>query len=38
VDPLIQDPGPLFDYEAGSWGPREANRLVANLGGWNDPQ
>jgi glucose-6-phosphate 1-dehydrogenase len=38
VDPLIHDPGPLFEYEPGSWGPQEANRLVAGLGGWNDPQ
>lgn len=38
VDPLIHDPGPLFEYEPGSWGPLEANRLVADLGGWNDPQ
>jgi glucose-6-phosphate 1-dehydrogenase len=38
VDPLIHDPGPLFDYQPGSWGPPEANRLVADLGGWNDPQ
>jgi glucose-6-phosphate 1-dehydrogenase len=38
VDPLIHDPGPLFDYQPGSWGPWEANQLVADLGGWNDPQ
>ena len=38
VDPLIHDPGRLFEYEPGSWGPLEANRLVADLGGWNDPQ
>jgi glucose-6-phosphate 1-dehydrogenase len=38
VDPLIQHPGPLFEYEPGSWGPLEANRLVKDLGGWSDPQ
>jgi len=38
VDPLIHDPGPLFEYEPGSWGPREAERLTANLGGWHCPQ
>jgi glucose-6-phosphate 1-dehydrogenase len=38
VDPLIHDPGPLFEYEPGSWGPREADRLVAGLGGWHDPR
>jgi glucose-6-phosphate 1-dehydrogenase len=35
VDPLIHDPGPLFEYEPGSWGPGEADRLVAEIGGWN---
>ena len=38
VDPLVHNPGPLFDYEPGSWGPLEANRLVAGVGGWNDPK
>jgi glucose-6-phosphate 1-dehydrogenase len=38
VDPLLQTPGPLFEYEAGSWGPTEADRLVAEVGGWNTPQ
>ena len=37
VDRLIHSPGPVFDYEPGSWGPLEANRLVADLGGWKDP-
>ena len=38
VEPLIHNPGPLFEYEPGSWGPQEANRLAADLGGWNNPQ
>jgi glucose-6-phosphate 1-dehydrogenase len=38
VDRLIHEPSPLFEYEPGSWGPLEANRFVADLGGWNDPQ
>jgi glucose-6-phosphate 1-dehydrogenase len=38
VDPLIHDPGPMYEYAPGSWGPKEANGLVADLGGWNDPQ
>ena len=37
VNPLLQDPGPMFDYEQGSWGPVEADRLVADVGGWNTP-
>ena len=38
VDPLLQDPGSLFEYDPGSWGPSEADRLVAEVGGWNTPQ
>jgi glucose-6-phosphate 1-dehydrogenase len=38
VDPLIQTPGPMFEYEPGSWGPSEADQLVAEVGGWNTPQ
>jgi glucose-6-phosphate 1-dehydrogenase len=37
VDPLLQNPGAMFDYEPGSWGPPEADRLVADIGGWNTP-
>jgi glucose-6-phosphate 1-dehydrogenase len=35
VDPIIQNPGPMFEYESGSWGPPQADRLVAEIGGWN---
>jgi len=38
VDPLLADPGPMFEYEPGSWGPPEADRLVAEVGGWNTPE
>jgi glucose-6-phosphate 1-dehydrogenase len=38
VDPLIADPGQMFEYEPGSWGPPQADRLVAEVGGWNTPQ
>jgi len=37
VDPLLQNPGAMFEYEAGSWGPPQADRLVADVGGWNTP-
>jgi glucose-6-phosphate 1-dehydrogenase len=37
VDPLIRDPNPLHEYEPGTWGPREADGLVAGVGGWNTP-
>ena len=37
VDPLIRAPQPVQAYEPGTWGPGEADRLVAAIGGWNDP-
>jgi glucose-6-phosphate 1-dehydrogenase len=38
VDPLINAKSPpLHEYTPGSWGPQEANRLVADVGGWNTP-
>jgi len=38
VDPLLHDPGPMFEYAPGSWGPSQADALVAEVGGWNTPQ
>ena len=38
VDPVIHGPSPLHPYEPGSWGPAEADVLVAAVGGWNTPQ
>ena len=37
VNPLLQNPGAMFEYEPGSWGPVEADQLVADVGGWNTP-
>ena len=37
VNPLLENPGPLFEYEPGTWGPSESDRLVADIGGWNTP-
>lgn len=38
VDPIIQSTSPMYEYEAGTWGPPQADRLVADVGGWNTPQ
>jgi glucose-6-phosphate 1-dehydrogenase len=38
VDPVIHGPSSMFEYECGSWGPPQADRLVAEVGGWNTPQ
>ena len=37
VDPVIHGPSPIYDYEPGSWGPKEADALTAEVGGWNTP-
>ena len=37
VEPVLDNVTPLQFYEPGSWGPREAERLAADLGGWEDP-
>ena len=35
VDPVIHGPSPMYTYEPGTWGPREADALVEEVGGWN---
>jgi glucose-6-phosphate 1-dehydrogenase len=37
VDPIIHGPSPMFEYEPGTWGPKEADALVEEVGGWNTP-
>ena len=38
VQPALDNPPPVIDYEPGTWGPAEANRFVRSHGGWRDPQ
>jgi glucose-6-phosphate 1-dehydrogenase len=38
VDPIINRESDLFEYEPGTWGPKEADKLVESVGGWNTPQ
>jgi glucose-6-phosphate 1-dehydrogenase len=38
VQPVLGNHTPAFEYEQGSWGPREADLLVAEYGGWHVPQ
>jgi glucose-6-phosphate 1-dehydrogenase len=37
VDPVLDDATPVHTYAPGSWGPAEADRLVAGVGGWHNP-
>ena len=38
VEPVIHGPSDLWEYEPGSWGPPQADRLVAEVGGWHTPE
>jgi glucose-6-phosphate 1-dehydrogenase len=37
VDPVLTAHRPCRPYEPGSWGPKEADELIARDGGWHDP-
>ncbi len=37
VDPILENVTPVHEYEPNTWGPAEAEQLVANNGGWHDP-
>ncbi|MGW5364233.1 glucose-6-phosphate dehydrogenase [Actinopolymorpha pittospori] len=36
VDPILGDVAPLYDYAPGTWGPREADRLLPEGVPWHD--
>src|SRR5262249_22443730 len=36
VDPILKRPSPVHVYEPGSFGPGEAERIVAHVGGWHE--
>jgi glucose-6-phosphate 1-dehydrogenase len=38
VDPVIHGPSPMYAYDPGTWGPKEAEALTAEVGGWNTPK
>ncbi|NNG47832.1 MAG: glucose-6-phosphate dehydrogenase, partial [Deltaproteobacteria bacterium] len=38
VEPILGSPEPPHEYEPGTWGPTEANDLIAPHGGWDDPK
>ncbi len=37
VEPILENPSPLFDYEPGTWGPAEADRLLPECHKWHNP-
>jgi len=39
VDPILgPDTTPIHEYEPGTWGPPEADRFIARVGGWHNPE
>ena len=38
VDPIVKRPFPVREYEPGGWGPRQAENMVAGIGGWHEPK
>jgi len=38
VDPVLKVSTPVYDYEPGSWGPREVDQSVSPTGGWHNPR
>jgi glucose-6-phosphate 1-dehydrogenase len=37
VDDVVHRPPPVSLYYRGTWGPSEADRLAADVGGWHEP-
>jgi glucose-6-phosphate 1-dehydrogenase len=38
VDPVLGNATPLYQYDSGTWGPPEADRLLENGAGWFNPE
>ena len=38
VDPMLGNTMPVHEYEPNSWGPVEADQIIARDGGWHNPQ
>ena len=37
LDPVLDISRPAYPYQPGSWGPRQADALIAAAGGWHNP-
>lgn len=36
-DPVLGNATPVHDYEPNTWGPAEADALIADVQGWHNP-
>jgi glucose-6-phosphate 1-dehydrogenase len=37
VDPILEKSTPVYEYDSGTWGPDEVDRLISPPGGWHNP-
>ena len=37
VDPVLNTDMPVYEYEPGTWGPKEVDQSVCPPGGWQNP-
>jgi glucose-6-phosphate 1-dehydrogenase len=37
VEPILGNVTPVHEYDPGTWGPPEADRIAAEVGGWHNP-
>src|SRR4051812_15779592 len=37
VQPLLDEPGPVHQYDSGTWGPPEAEKLTRGICQWHEP-
>ncbi|MET0558885.1 MAG: glucose-6-phosphate dehydrogenase [Solirubrobacterales bacterium] len=37
VQPLLDEPGPVYPYAPGTWGPKEAEKLTRGIAQWSEP-
>lgn len=37
VDPVLHVDTPVYEYEQGTWGPSEVDKLICPPGGWHNP-
>ena len=38
VEPILDAVTPVYEYQPGTWGPKEADELIAPHGGWPEPK
>lgn len=38
VDPVLGNATPVLEYALNTWGPPEADRIIAGDGGWHNPE